>query len=416
MWPAPATSRCTRSTSYFFAKDLKIQRGEYITLDGASGEVMLGEAKLIQPELAGDFSTLMAWADKCRKLGVRANADTPQDAQVTRRFGGEGIGLTRTEHMFFEGDRIDAMREMILANDLEGRKKALAKLLPMQKQDFKAISGHHGEPARDDPYAGSAAPRIPAQDRGGHAGGGPEERHTGRADQGKTDSLHEFNPMLGFRGCRLGLEYPEITEMQAQAIFEAACELKKEGKNPFPEVMIPLVGTLAEFQLQRDVVERVAKETQKKYGVKVRYLIGTMIEIPRACIAAGEIASQAEFFSFGTNDLTQTVLALSRDDAGRFLPGYVDRKIYKDDPFVSIDQEGVGEMMRMGVERGRKVRKDLELGICGEHGGDPASVIFCHQIGLDYVSCSPYRIPIAKLAAAHANLKDKVKVKEMGEK
>jgi len=223
----------------------------------------------------------------------------------------------------------------------------------------------------------------------------------------KVDSMHEFNPMLGFRGCRLGIEYPEITEMQAQAIFEAACELKKEGKSSFPEVMIPLIGTLAEYQLQKDIVERVAKETQKKYGVKVKYMIGTMIEIPRACIAAGEIASQAEFFSFGTNDLTQTTLALSRDDAGKFLPMYVDRKIYKEDPFVSIDQEGVGEMMKMGAERGRKVRKNLELGICGEHGGDPASIFFFEKVGLDYVSCSPYRVPVARLAAAQAALKQR---------
>jgi pyruvate,orthophosphate dikinase len=401
---------------YFFAKDLKVQRGDYITLDGSSGEVLLGEAKLIQPELSGDFSLLMTWADKCRKIGVRANADTPKDAKVTMQFGGEGIGLTRTEHMFFEGDRIDAVREMILANDLEGRKKALAKLLPMQKEDFKGILGIMGNlPVTIrtlDPPLHEFLPKTEEDMRDlSQKSGMPVERI-----KVKVDSMHEFNPMLGFRGCRLGLEYPEITEMQAQAIFEAACELRKEGKNPFPEVMIPLVGTLAEFQMQKDIVERVAKETQKKYGVKVKYMIGTMIEIPRACIAAGEIASQAEFFSFGTNDLTQTVLALSRDDAGKFLPGYVDRKIYKEDPFVSIDQEGVGEMMRMGVERGRKVRKDLELGICGEHGGDPASVIFCHQIGLDYVSCSPYRIPVAKLAAAHANLKDKVKIVEKGEK
>jgi pyruvate,orthophosphate dikinase len=401
---------------YFFAKDLKVQRGDYITLDGSTGEVLLGEAKLIKPELSGDFALLMSWADKCRKIGVRANADTPQDAKVTMQFGGEGIGLTRTEHMFFEGDRIDAVREMILAGDLEGRKKALAKLLPMQKQDFKGILGIMGNlPVTIrtlDPPLHEFLPKTEEdmQDLS-RKSGMPVDRI-----KVKVDSMHEFNPMLGFRGCRLGLEYPEITEMQAQAIFEAACELRKEGKNPFPEVMIPLVGTLAEFQLQKDVVERVAKETMKKYGVKVKYMIGTMIEIPRACIAAGEIASQAEFFSFGTNDLTQTVLALSRDDAGKFLPGYVDRKIFKEDPFVSIDQEGVGEMMRMGVERGRKVRKDLELGICGEHGGDPASVIFCHQIGLDYVSCSPYRIPVAKLAAAHANLTDKVKIKEMGEK
>ncbi len=401
---------------YLFAKDLKVQRGEYITLDGSTGDVLLGEAKLIQPELSGDFATLMEWANKFRKIGVRANADTPKDAQVTIQFGGQGIGLCRTEHMFFEGDRIDAVREMILAGDLEGRKKALAKLLPMQKQDFKGILGIMGNlPVTIrtlDPPLHEFLPKTEAdiQDLSQKIGI-PAERI-----KAKVDSLHEFNPMLGFRGCRLGIEYPEITEMQAQAIFEAACELRKEGKNPFPEVMIPLVGTLQEFQMQKEIVARVAQETMKKYGVKVRHMIGTMIEIPRACIAAGEIASQAEFFSFGTNDLTQTVLALSRDDAGKFLPLYVEHKIYKEDPFVTIDQEGVGEMMKMGIERGRKTRKDLELGICGEHGGDPASVIFCHQIGLDYVSCSPYRIPIAILAAAHANLKDKVKVKEMGEK
>ena len=401
---------------YFFARDLKIQRGDFITLDGSTGDVLLGEAKLIKPELSGDFSLLMTWADKCRKIGVRANADTPKDAQVTKSFGGEGIGLCRTEHMFFEGERIDAVREMILANDLEGRKKALAKLLPMQKQDFKAILGIMGNlPVTIrtlDPPLHEFLPKTEEdmQDLSKKSG------MTVERIKAKVDSMHEFNPMLGFRGCRLGIEYPEITEMQAQAIFEAACELKKEGKSSFPEVMIPLIGTLAEYQLQKDIVERVAKETQKKYGVKVKYMIGTMIEIPRACIAAGEIASQAEFFSFGTNDLTQTTLALSRDDAGKFLPMYVDRKIYKEDPFVSIDQEGVGEMMKMGAERGRKVRKNLELGICGEHGGDPASVIFCHDIGLDYVSCSPYRIPVAKLAAAHANLKGKVKIKEMGEK
>jgi pyruvate,orthophosphate dikinase len=401
---------------YFFAKDTKVMRGDYITLDGSTGEVMLGEAKLIKPELSGDFALLMTWADKCRKIGIRANADTPKDAQVTKSFGGEGIGLCRTEHMFFEGDRIDAVREMILATDLEGRKKALAKLLPMQKQDFKAILGTMGNlPVTIrtlDPPLHEFLPKTEEdmQDLSKKSGMSVERI------KAKVDSMHEFNPMLGFRGCRLGIEYPEITEMQAQAIFEAACELKKEGKGSFPEVMIPLIGTLAEYTLQKDIVERVAKETQKKYGVKVKYMIGTMIEIPRACIAAGEIASQAEFFSFGTNDLTQTTLALSRDDAGKFLPMYVDRKIYKEDPFVSIDQEGVGEMMRMGVERGRKVRKDLELGICGEHGGDPASVIFCHEIGLDYVSCSPYRIPVAKLAAAHANLKGKVKVVDKGEK
>jgi pyruvate,orthophosphate dikinase len=401
---------------YFFAKDLKVQRGDFITLDGSTGEVMLGEAKLIKPELSGDFATLMTWADQCRKIGVRANADTPKDAQVTKSFGGEGIGLCRTEHMFFEGERIDAVREMILANDLEGRKKALAKLLPMQKEDFKAILGIMGNlPVTIrtlDPPLHEFLPKTDAdiQDLAAKTGISVEQL------KAKVDGMHEFNPMLGYRGCRLGIEYPEITEMQAQALFEAACELRKEGKNPYPEVMIPLVGTLQELQLQRDLVERVAQETMKKYKVKVRYMIGTMIEIPRACLVADQIAQTAEFFSFGTNDLTQTVLALSRDDAGKFLPLYVERKIYAEDPFVSIDQEGVGEMMKMAIERGRKTRKDLELGICGEHGGEPRSVMFCHKIGLDYVSCSPYRVPIAKLAAAHAALKEQVKVKEMGEK
>jgi pyruvate,orthophosphate dikinase len=401
---------------YFFAKDLKVQRGDYITLDGGTGVVMLGEVKLIQPELSGDFATLMKWADKFRKIGVRTNADTPKDAQVTRTFGAGGIGLCRTEHMFFEGDRIDAVREMILAEDVEGRKRALGKLLPMQKADFKAILEIMGDlpvTVRTlDPPLHEFLPKTDAE---------IEElsRKSGlSADRmkAKVDTLHEFNPMLGYRGCRLGIEYPEITEMQAQALFEAACELRKAGKNPYPEVMIPLVGTLKELQMQQDIVERVARETMKKYGVKVRYMLGTMIEIPRACIVADEIARVAQFFSFGTNDLTQTCLALSRDDAGKFLPLYVERGVYPEDPFVSIDQAGVGALMEMGVQKGRATRKDLEVGICGEHGGEPRSVMYCHKIGLDYVSCSPYRVPIAKLAAAHAALKEQVKVKEMGEK
>ena len=401
---------------YFFAKDLKIQRGDFITLDGGVGEVMLGEVKLIQSEMSGDFATLMTWADKYRKIGVRTNADTPKDAQVTRKFGAGGIGLCRTEHMFFEGDRIDAVREMILAEDVEGRKRALAKLLPMQKADFKAILEIMGDlpvTVRTlDPPLHEFLPKADAEiEELAKKLGLPAERL-----KAKVDALHEFNPMLGYRGCRLGIEYPEITEMQAQALFEAACELRKAGKNPYPEVMIPLVGTLKELQLQQDIVERVARETMKKFGVKVRYMLGTMIEIPRACIVADEIARVAQFFSFGTNDLTQTCLALSRDDAGKFLPLYVERGIYSEDPFVSIDQAGVGALMEMAVEKGRATRKDLEIGICGEHGGEPRSVTFCHKIGLDYVSCSPYRVPIAKLAAAHAALKETVKVKEMGEK
>jgi pyruvate,orthophosphate dikinase len=401
---------------YFFAKDLKVQRGDFITLDGSTGEVMAGEVKLIQPELSGDFATLMSWADKFRKIGVRTNADTPKDAQVTRKFGAGGIGLTRTEHMFFEGDRIDAVREMILAEDVEGRKRALAKLLPMQKQDFKGIleiMGNLPVTIRTlDPPLHEFLPKTEAEiEELAQKVNLPADRL-----KAKVESMHEFNPMLGYRGCRLGIEYPEITEMQAQAIFEAACELKKAGKNPYPEVMIPLVGTLKELQMQTDIVERVAQATMKKYGVKVRYMLGTMIEIPRACLVADEIAKVAEFFSFGTNDLTQTTLALSRDDAGKFLPLYVERGVYPEDPFVSIDQQGVGALMRMGIEKGRATRKNLEIGICGEHGGEPKSVIFCHKVGLDYVSCSPYRVPIAKLAAAHAALKEQVKVKEMGEK
>ena len=318
--------------------------------------------------------------------------------------------------MFFEGDRIDAVREMILAEDVEGRKRALAKLLPMQKADFKGILEIMGDlpvTVRTlDPPLHEFLPKTDAEiEELSKKAGLPADRL-----KAKVDSMHEFNPMLGYRGCRLGIEYPEITEMQAQALFEAACELRKAGKNPYPEVMIPLVGTLKELQLQQDIVERVAKETMKKFGVKVRYMLGTMIEIPRACIVADEIAKVAQFFSFGTNDLTQTCLALSRDDAGKFLPLYVERGVYPEDPFVSIDQAGVGALMEMAVEKGRATRKDLEIGICGEHGGEPHSVAFCHKIGLDYVSCSPYRVPIAKLAAAHAALKEQVKVKEMGEK
>ena len=401
---------------YFFAKDLKIQRGDYITLDGGVGDVMQGEVKLIQPELSGDFATLMTWADKYRKIGVRTNADTPKDAQVTRKFGAGGIGLCRTEHMFFEGDRIDAVREMILAEDVEGRRRALVKLLPMQKADFKGILEIMGDlpvTVRTlDPPLHEFLPKTEAEiEELAKKVGAPPDRL-----KAKADAMHEFNPMLGYRGCRLGIEYPEITEMQAQALFEAACELRRAGKNPYPEVMIPLVGTLKELEMQQDIVERVAKETMKKYKVKVRYMLGTMIEVPRACLVADDIAKVAQFFSFGTNDLTQTTLALSRDDAGKFLPLYVDRGIYAEDPFVSIDQQGVGSLMDMAVKKGRATRKDLEIGICGEHGGEPRSVMFCHKIGLDYVSCSPYRVPIAKLAAAHAVLKEKVKVKEMGEK
>ncbi len=402
---------------YFQAGSIIVRRGDSITIDGTSGEVILGEVRLIQPELSGDFGTLITWADKFRKIGIRTNADTPRDAQVTRQFGGEGIGLCRTEHMFFQGNRIVAMREMILAEDAEGRRKALAKLLPMQKGDFKEIlSIMDNLPViirTLDPPLHEFLPRTDGEIRAvaESMGVSPETLKK------KVLSLQEFNPMLGHRGCRLGIDYPEITEMQARAIFEAACELKQEGKNPYPEIMIPLVGHVRELEEQREIVDRVAKEVMKEYGVTVRYLVGTMIELPRACLVADQIAKAAEFFSFGTNDLTQTTLGLSRDDAeGKFLTTYLEKGIFKENPFMTLDQEGVGELMRIAIDKGRKVRKDLEIGICGEHGGDPKSVEFCHRIGLDYVSCSPYRVPIAKLAAAQAALKGKVKIKEMGER
>jgi pyruvate,orthophosphate dikinase len=351
------------------------------------------------------FSKFMKWADQTRKLGVRTNADQPNQAALAKAFGSEGIGLCRTEHMFFQGDRIQAVREMILADDEKGRRRALAKLLPMQRQDFKGILGIMGSlPViirTLDPPLHEFLPKTEVEIQ--------ELAQVMDVDVGtlrnKVNVLQEFNPMLGHRGCRLGISYPEITEMQAQAIFEAACELRREGENPFPEIMIPLVGSRQELHEQRVIVDRVAAQTMQAHGVRVRYSIGTMIELPRACMVADEIAEEAEFFSFGTNDLTQTCLGLSRDDAGKFLPSYVLHGLLPDDPFVSIDRDGVGALMRIAIAKGRRRRKGLEMGICGEHGGEPRSIEFCHQIGLDYVSCSPYRIAIAKLAAAQAALR-----------
>jgi pyruvate,orthophosphate dikinase len=400
-----------------------LHEGDWLSVDGSTGEVIQGEIKtrpsevlqvLVEGTLEAkksrvyqQYAKLMKWADEVRKLGVRTNTDQPDQARVAKAFGAEGIGLCRTEHMFFQGDRIQAVREMILADDEAGRRRALAKLLPMQKEDFKGILDimgslpvtirtldpplHEFLPHRDDEIVELAQVMGVLADR----------------LRDKVKVLQEFNPMLGHRGCRLGISYPEITEMQARAIFEAACELRKEGKNPFPEVMIPLVGSRGELIAQRKIVEQVANETMASYGVKVRYLIGTMIELPRACLVADEIAEEAEFFSFGTNDLTQTCLGLSRDDAGKFLPTYVLDGLLADDPFVSVDRDGVGALMRIAITKGRKVRSNLEIGICGEHGGDPRSVVFCHEIGLDYVSCSPFRVPIAKLAAAQAALRGK---------
>ncbi len=400
----------------FEAKGQTVREGDWITLDGTAGEVILGKVPLIQPELSGDFGTLMKWADAERTIGVRTNADTPADARVTMKFGAEGIGLCRTEHMFFEGNRIDAVREMILAEDAAGRRRALAKLLPMQRADFLAMFEEmKGLPVIIrllDPPLHEFLPKTEEEMAAVARAMGVSAEHV----REKAESLAEFNPMLGHRGCRLGIAFPEITEMQARAIFEAACRLAKQRKKVLPEIMIPLVGIGEEFRHQRAVVDRVAAEVMREAGVKVKYLVGTMIEIPRACLVADEIARDAEFFSFGTNDLTQTTFGFSRDDAGKFLQQYLDLGILPEDPFVTLDPRGVGELMTIGLQRGRKVRKDLEVGICGEHGGDPASVEFCHRVGLDYVSCSPYRVPVAKLAAARAALRGKVRVKEMGEK
>lgn len=378
-----------------------------ITLDGSTGEVFLGQLDVIDPELSGSFKTLMSWADSTRKLKVRTNADTPKDAEVAVKFGAEGIGLCRTEHMFFEGDRIKAVREMILSKDLTGRQKALAKLLPMQRGDFVGLF----KAMKDKPVT------IRLLDPPLHEFLPKEEKDILELSREmkipvaelkkKIDDLFEFNPMLGHRGCRLGITYPEITEMQTRAIIEAAIEVNKKGLNVVPEIMIPLVGKTKELTLQKDLVYKTIEKVLKEKKAKLNFQFGTMIEIPRAAITADEIATEADFFSFGTNDLTQMTLGLSRDDAGKFLPEYVDLGIYKRDPFTTIDQEGVGKVMQIAIEKGRKIKPKLKLGICGEHGGDPDSVIFCHKIGLDYVSCSPYRVPIARLAAAQAVLKEK---------
>ncbi|GAB5457210.1 MAG: pyruvate, phosphate dikinase [Henriciella sp.] len=382
-----------------------IHKGEMITVDGAQGQVLFGEVAMVQPDLSGDFGLLMAWADKVRHLKVRTNAETPADVKVAKDFGAEGIGLCRTEHMFFDAERIPVVRSMILAGDKAGRVAALDKLLPMQRSDFAEIFRIMGDlPATIrllDPPLHEFMPHTD-EDMADVAASAGVDIATLKA---QANALHESNPMLGHRGCRLGITYPEIYAMQARAIFEAAVEVSKEtGKQPVPEVMIPLVGTRKELDILKTVVDGAAKSVFEETGVTLDYLVGTMIELPRAALRAGEIAETAEFFSFGTNDLTQTTLGISRDDAGRFLKAYEDQGIYEKDPFVTIDQDGVGELVKLAAERGRASRGDIKLGICGEHGGDPASVIFCHGLGLDYVSCSPYRVPIARLAAAHAAL------------
>ncbi|MGZ8429907.1 MAG: pyruvate, phosphate dikinase [Candidatus Deferrimicrobiaceae bacterium] len=385
-----------------------LKEGDFITLNGTTGEVILGQVPLVPADLSSDFHLILKWADEIRELGVRANADTPADARMAIKFGAEGIGLVRTEHMFFEGDRVQAVREMILADDTEGRKKALAKILPMQREDFIGIfEVMNGLPVTIrllDPPLHEFLPKTReelediARDLGV-----PFQKL-----QARNKMLHEFNPMLGHRGCRLGITYPEIFEMQVQAIMEAACHVVKRKIKAVPEIMIPLIADVNELRVMREMTVRIAEEVQKRTKVRVRYEVGTMIEIARAALLAHEIAPQADFYSFGTNDLTQTTYGLSRDDAGRFLPYYVEKGIFEHDPFITIDQKGVGMLMRMAIDSSRKIKKGMKMGICGEQV-DPLSVEFCYEIGLTYVSGSPFRLPVARLAAAQATLKRKMK-------
>lgn len=399
------TIKIDETKKIFKVDNLTIKEGDWITLDGNTGEVILGKMPTIEPSLSGEFGTLMGWANTFRKIGVRANADIPRDAKVAKNFGAEGIGLCRTEHMFFAEERLPFMQEMILADTEEARRQALKKLLKFQKEDFKGLfkemDGYPVTIRTLDPPLHEFLPKnkkeaeelskiikIPA-----------EEILT------KTEALHEFNPMLGHRGCRLGITYPEITEMQVRAIITAACELYKEEKvKVVPEIMIPLVGNVSELKNQKELVIKVAEEVMKEEKIKIKYLVGTMIEVPRAAVTADEIAQEAEFFSFGTNDLTQMGMGFSRDDAGKFIKVYLDKKIFADDPFKTLDQDGIGKLIEIGIEKGRKVKPHLKIGICGEHGGDPESIKFCYKVGMDYVSCSPYRVPIACVAAAQASI------------
>jgi len=391
---------------YFEVNGSRINKGDWVTLDGSTGEVFKGKIPVVDPEIGKNFKKFMSWVDDYKKIGVRANADTPNDAKVALNFGAEGIGLCRTEHMFFEADRIKTVRKMIVANSREEREKALAKLLPIQKKDFMEIFKvmndlpvtirlldpplHEFLPHEDDDVREIA----------GELGLKFDEL------KATVNSLHEMNPMLGHRGCRLSITYPEILEMQVRAIFEATVELAKEGYKVKPEVMIPLVGDVKEVKVLKDQIIKIADGIMKKENLKFDYKVGTMIEIPRACVTADEIATEAEFFSFGTNDLTQMAYGFSRDDFGKFLPDYIEKGILEKDPFATLDRNGVGQLIKIGVEKGRKARENLKIGICGEHGGDPSSVEFCHMVGMDYVSCSPYRVPVARLAAAHAAIKE----------
>ena len=387
-------------------KGVIVKEGDWISMNGTTGLVYLGQIPTVRPNLETnkEYTELMSWADKFRKLGVRTNADRPQDAELARGFGAEGIGLTRTEHMFFGPERIKAMREMIVAENEKDRRKAIMKLLPYQREDFKGLlAAMEGLPVTirllDPPLHEFVTMDEEQMEDLAKDLNIPVEKLKAR-----IESLHELNPMLGHRGCRLGIAYPEITEMQARAIFEATAALTKEGKKVHPEVMVPLVSTVKEFTHQEQIIRRMADEVMEEQGVTFEYLVGTMIEIPRAALTADEIAEAAEFFSFGTNDLTQTTFGFSRDDIGGFLPIYLEKKILPEDPFQSLDQRGVGQLVEMGTKKGRSTRPELKVGICGEHGGDPKSIDFCHRVGLNYVSCSPYRVPIARLAAAHAAL------------
>jgi pyruvate,orthophosphate dikinase len=394
----------------------QLKEGDYITLEGGTGKIIEGQVKTIDPDpSSGDFAAFMEMTDKLRRLRIRANADIPRDAEVARKFGAEGIGLCRTEHMFFAEDRLPIVQEMILSDTEPKRKEALAKLLPFQRADFeglfRAMEGlpvtvrfldpplHEFLPKREELMVEIATLKATNGDIKVIA-----EKETLLH---RVEYLHEFNPMLGHRGCRLGITYPEISDMQARAIFEAACKLQKEGKTVKPEIMIPLVGMPKEFIEQKTIVDRVAQEVFKEWGVTVDYVTGTMIELPRAAVVADKIAETAQFFSFGTNDLTQTTFGFSRDDAGKFIAEYLERGILKADPFQELDRDGVGALIKTAFEKGRAVRPNLKVGICGEHGGDPSSIEFCHSVGLDYVSCSPYRVPIARLAAAQASVASK---------
>lgn len=381
----------------------QFQEGDWITLNGTTGEVIAGQVDLIEPELTGDFGTLMGWADEIRRLEIRTNADTPHDSQVARDFGAEGIGLCRTEHMFFDAERINIVRKMILAPDQAGREAALAQLLPMQRSDFieifRTMKGLPVTVRLLDPPLHEFLPHHDLQELAQSMSISVERLET------IVDDLRELNPMLGHRGVRLGVTYPEIYAMQARAIFEATAELAKEGQTVIPEIMIPLVGVLPELELMKKVCVNVAQQVQEETGIRFEYKIGTMIEVPRACIVADRIAQEADFFSFGTNDLTQMTFGYSRDDAGNFLPIYIEQGVLEKDPFQTLDQLGVGEFVKIGVERGRSTKPQLKIGICGEHGGDPDSIDFFHRVGLDYVSCSPFRVPVARLAAAQAQIR-----------